>query len=72
MREPAERFLRLTITVSQYICAYALRKCGGIEASAWLEERQIQQIDGSLAAELAVGEREAMSLALEKADVLTD
>ena len=38
---------------------------------AWLEERQVQQIDGSLAAELGAGEREAISLALEaKADVL--
>lgn len=38
---------------------------------AWLEERQVRQIDGSLAAELGAGEREAISLALEaKADVL--
>lgn len=38
---------------------------------AWLEERQVQQIDGSRAAELGAGEREAISLALEaKADVL--
>jgi predicted nucleic acid-binding protein len=38
---------------------------------AWLEERQVQQIDGSLAAELGAGEREAISLALEvNADVL--
>jgi predicted nucleic acid-binding protein len=37
----------------------------------WLEERQVQQIDGSLAAELGAGEREAISLALEvHADVL--
>jgi predicted nucleic acid-binding protein len=38
---------------------------------AWLEERDAQQIDGSLAAELGAGEREAISLALEvDADVL--
>ncbi len=38
---------------------------------AWLEERQVQQFDGSLAAELGDGEREAISLALEaKADIL--
>jgi len=38
---------------------------------AWLEERQVQQIEGSLAAELGAGEREAISLALEaKTDVL--
>jgi predicted nucleic acid-binding protein len=38
---------------------------------AWLEVRQVEQIDGSLAAELGAGEREAISLALEaQADVL--
>lgn len=38
---------------------------------AWLEERDVQQIDRSLAAELGAGEREAISLALEvDADVL--
>jgi predicted nucleic acid-binding protein len=37
----------------------------------WLEEKQVQQIDGSLAPELGAGEREAISLALEvNADVL--
>jgi predicted nucleic acid-binding protein len=37
----------------------------------WIEERQVQQIAGSLAAELGAGEREAISLALEvDADVL--
>jgi predicted nucleic acid-binding protein len=40
-------------------------------APAWLEERKVQEIDGSLAAELGAGEREAISLAIEvKADVL--
>jgi predicted nucleic acid-binding protein len=38
---------------------------------AWLEARRVGQVDGSLAAELGLGEREAISLALEvKADVL--
>lgn len=37
----------------------------------WLEERQVQHIDASLAAELGAGEREAISLALEvHADLL--
>jgi predicted nucleic acid-binding protein len=37
----------------------------------WLEERQVEQIDESLAAELGAGEREAITLALEvRADVL--
>ncbi|MEO8735174.1 MAG: hypothetical protein ABI380_01395 [Edaphobacter sp.] len=37
----------------------------------WLEERQVQHIDTSLAAELGAGEREAISLALElHADLL--
>jgi predicted nucleic acid-binding protein len=33
---------------------------------AWLEKREGQQIDGSLAAELGAAEREAVSLALER------
>ncbi|HTD56858.1 MAG TPA: DUF3368 domain-containing protein [Silvibacterium sp.] len=38
---------------------------------AWLEERQVRQLDASLPIELGAGEREAISLALEvKADVL--
>jgi predicted nucleic acid-binding protein len=32
---------------------------------AWLEERHVEQVDGSLAADLGAGEREAISLALE-------
>jgi predicted nucleic acid-binding protein len=32
---------------------------------AWLEEMQVQQVDASIPAELGVGEREAISLALE-------
>jgi predicted nucleic acid-binding protein len=37
----------------------------------WLEERQVEQVDESLAAELGAGEREAITLALEvRADVL--
>jgi len=40
-------------------------------APAWLEAMQVRQLDASLAAELGVGEREAISLALEvHADVL--
>jgi predicted nucleic acid-binding protein len=38
---------------------------------SWLEERQVKQVDESLAAELGAGEREAITLALEvRADVL--
>jgi predicted nucleic acid-binding protein len=38
---------------------------------AWLEHKQVQQLDGTLASELGAGEREAISLALEvAADVL--
>jgi predicted nucleic acid-binding protein len=38
---------------------------------AWLEQKQVQQLDGTLASELGAGEREAISLALEvSADVL--
>ncbi len=38
---------------------------------AWLEEKQVRQLDGTLASELGAGEREAISLALEvNADVL--
>jgi predicted nucleic acid-binding protein len=37
----------------------------------WVEEKQVQLLDASLPVELGVGEREAISLALEvKADVL--
>jgi predicted nucleic acid-binding protein len=37
----------------------------------WLEERQVERVDESLAAELGPGEREAITLALEvRADVL--
>jgi predicted nucleic acid-binding protein len=37
----------------------------------WLEHKQVQQLDGTLASELGAGEREAISLALEvAADVL--
>jgi predicted nucleic acid-binding protein len=37
----------------------------------WLEERLVEQVDENLAAELGVGEREAITLALEvRADVL--
>lgn len=38
---------------------------------AWLEHKQVEQLDGTLASELGAGEREAISLALEvAADVL--
>lgn len=38
---------------------------------AWLEARQVRQLDSTLSAELGTGEREAISLALEvHADVL--
>jgi len=37
----------------------------------WLEERQVERVDESLAAELGAGKREAITLALEvRADVL--
>lgn len=38
---------------------------------AWLEEIQVQQLDASIPAELGIGERQAISLALEvRADLL--
>lgn len=62
---------RAVLTEMQHPEAPAEVRAWASAPPTWLEERQVEQVDGSLTAELGAGEREAISLALEVgADVL--